>query len=148
MPSGVHTEKMLEIESSIFVIILLIWLLHFVLTKVFFNPVRKVIEKRESQLRENKASGDRALEESEQRIKEIDESLRAARTSAHQVRNKFEKEALNEKNRLVEEIHQETRKQVEKAQKRLEKQIKDSKKKLASEAETLAERIEQKILFS
>lgn len=139
---------MLNIDSSFIVIFIMIWVLHFVLSRIFFNPVRKIIGERETKIHENKESCERALKENEQKINEIEETLRSARKAAHSTKDKFEREAFEEKDRLVEKIHLECRDQVDTTRKQFEAQLESIKKKLASEAENLAERIEQRILHS
>lgn len=139
---------MLQIDSSLIVVFFMIWVLHFVLSKVFFNPVRKTIGKREARLRGNREACERALQENERRIGEINEGLKSARASAYKIRGELEKEAIREKGRLLEEIQAESRARVEKARKKLEAEIELSKRKLASEAEVLAEKIEERLLHS
>lgn len=137
---------MLDFDSSIIVVFVMIIVLHFVLSKVFFNPVRKIMEERKSRIRENRESCEKALQENEQRINEIEEKLRSAKKTSDLKKQEFEKEAFKEKNRLLEEIHIESRDKVEKAKKQFGEQIKSLKKELESESEIFAERIEQRLL--
>ena len=124
----------------------MLWVLYFILKKIFFYPVKKVIDERDSKLKVNKEAYERALKENELRINEIEESLKSARKSAFQTVDKFEKEALKEKNRMLEEIQIESKSQLEKARKKLEEEVKISKEKLESEAKSLAEKIEKRLL--
>ncbi len=137
---------MLSLDYSVVVIFISVWVLVYVLNRVFFKRVRKVMTERETRIQKNKESHRKAIEAYEQSINEIEENLKAARAISDRTREKLEKEALGEKNRLLEEINAEYRSQVEKASRRLKEQMKTLKKRLGKESEDLAERIEKRLL--
>jgi F0F1-type ATP synthase membrane subunit b/b' len=45
---------MLSLDGNVIVVFLIVWILFFVLTRLFFNPVRRVRNAREKAIRENK----------------------------------------------------------------------------------------------
>jgi len=137
---------MLSIDASVIVIFVIIWVLVYVLSKKFFNPVRSVMAEREAKIQKNRESCEKVLKDYEQSINEIEENLRTAKATSDATREKFEEEAFLEKTRFLEEINSECRSQVKRARERLKKQIKSLEKELESEAKILAERIEQKLL--
>lgn len=137
---------MLNFSYSIVVIFIMILVLHFILSRIFFNPVRKIINEREYKLQENREACERTLQENEKRINEIEERLKSAKRTSDLTKQEFEKEAFEEKKRLLEEIHIESTDKVEKAKKQYEEQIKRLKKELESESEVFAKRIEKKLL--
>ncbi|NIM90283.1 MAG: hypothetical protein GTO17_04965 [Candidatus Aminicenantes bacterium] len=137
---------MLSLDYSAIVIFISVWVLVYVLNRVFFKRVRKVMTERETKIQKNQESQQKAIEAYEQSINQIEENLKAARAISDRTREELEKEALQEKNRLLEEISLECRSQVEKASQRLEEQMKKLKKRLGKESEDLAERIEERLL--
>ncbi|MBU1337675.1 MAG: ATP synthase F0 subunit B [Acidobacteria bacterium] len=137
---------MLSIDASVIVVILIVWVLVFVLSKLFFNPLRKVMNARKSRIEGDLQASDKAVNEYERRVKEIEDSLKSARAAASETRDVFEKEALKEKEQLIKEMSEQSRAQIKEAQARIDKQVSDIKKELEAESEELAKRIEKKIL--
>ncbi len=137
---------MLNIDASLIVVFLTVWVLIAVLTKIFFNPLRKIREEREAKFEENRKSLDKALESFEQTSIQIEEQLRAARVVAQTTREKFEHEGLKEKERLLEGTNKACRSQIEEAKEKLNRQLESLKKELESSSKRLAERIEQRLL--
>jgi len=137
---------MLSLDYSVIVIFIFLWVLVYVLNRVFFKRVRKVITERETKIQNNQESQQKAIDAYERSINEIEENLKAARAISDKTREELEKEALKEKNRLLEEINAECRSQVEKASQRLKEQMKRLKKRLETESEDLAETIEKRLL--
>ena len=137
---------MLSLDYSVIFIFIFLWVLVYVLNRVFFKRVRKVITERETKIQNNQESQQKAIDAYERSINEIEENLKAARAISDKTREELEKGALQEKNRLLEEINTECRSQVEKASQRLKEQMKRLKKRLETETEDLAERIEKRLL--
>lgn len=137
---------MLSIDGTLVVSFLIIWILLLVLSKLFFNPVRKIMEEREAKIQDSRGACKKALETYEQNLHEIEARLKSGRAEAELIREEFEMEALKEKSRLLEEINTEYRSQMERAKTELNEAMKDLKKELKSEALILAERIEQRLL--
>jgi F-type H+-transporting ATPase subunit b len=137
---------MLSIDVSLIVIFVIVWLLVGVLSKVYYNPVRKIMSKRDTEIEQNKRATQEALDKTEIALQKIEEDMKSAKAAARSIREKLEKDALKEKERMLQEISQEYRSQVEKAKKELQEQTKSLKKELEPQSEQLAERIEKKIL--
>ncbi|MDH4217848.1 MAG: hypothetical protein OEY18_14615 [Candidatus Aminicenantes bacterium] len=137
---------MLSIDVSLIVIFVIVWILAGVLTKVYYNPVRKIMSKRESEIEHNKEVSKEALEKYEGILQKIEEELKVAKAAARATREKFEREALNGKERMLEEISRECRSQVEKAKIELDKKVRGLKKELEPQSQQMAERIEKRLL--
>ena len=137
---------MLSIDASVIVIFFLVWILLFILTKLFFNPLRKVMKEREDGIRKNKKAAEEAFSRYDQSVREIEESLKKARIASYATRDRFEKEALQEKERMVAEVSQEVQAQVMAARKQLDERMELLKKELENVSQELARNIEEKIL--
>lgn len=137
---------MLSIDVSLIVIFMIVWILVGVLSKVYYNPMRKIMSKRDTEIEKNKKASQEALERCETALQKIEQDMKSAKAAARSIREGLEKEALKEKERMLQEISQECRSQVQKAKKELDEQTKRLKKELEPQSTQLAERIEKKIL--
>ena len=137
---------MIEIDASFIAIFIIVWILVFVLSRVFFNPLRKIMEEREDKVKGRQEAFRESTEVYEKTVNEIEERLKSARILSEQTKDNIKHEALKERERMLEEISTEYRSQVAKAQEQLEKQTTSLRRELGAEAELLSERIEQKLL--
>lgn len=137
---------MLDLNASFLIIFAIVWILFFVLKKLFFNPLQKVRGERESLIKQNKEASAVAQAEYERTLSEIDEQIKKARAEALAARDKLEAEAQKEKERLISDVSRESRTQVEKAKEDLERQMKGLLKDMEAKSELLAETIEKRLL--
>ena len=137
---------MIDIDASFIAIFIIVWIMVFVLSRLFFNPLRKIMEEREAKVKGRQEAFQESTEIYEKTFCEIEERLKSARILSEQTKDNLKHEALKERERMLAEISTEYRSQVEKAQEKLEKQTTSLRRELSAEAMLLAERIEQKLL--
>lgn len=137
---------MLSVDANALAIFLVVLCLVFLLTKVFFNPVRKIVRDRDKLIKGNKEASQDASESFERGLQEIETRLKSARNAAKARRNELEAEAQKQKSQMIAEIQEEYKAQVTKARAEMSVKIEELKRELESRAEALAEGIEQKIL--
>lgn len=137
---------MLSIDASLIVIFVIVWILLGVLSKVYYNPVRKIMSKRDAEIEKDKRASQEALDKTETALRKIEEDMRSAKAAARSIKERLEKDALKEKENMLKELSQECRSQVEKAKKELQEQTRNMKKELEPQSVQLAERIVKKIL--
>jgi len=137
---------MLQIDASFLVIFAIIWVLLFILTRIFWNPMTKLIGDRQRGVEADQESARQGLAEYEQGLQTIDATLKAARLSADKLREDIEAEALKEKARILAESGAAAKAEVDKAKAALDEEISRLKKDLGSEAVRLAEQIEKRLL--
>ncbi len=137
---------MISIDSSFVIVFLIVWILVFALSKLFFNPLRRIMKERDDSIQGNKEAFRKTMEDFEQTASEIEKRVRSAEAQSLQIKEKFERDALEQRERIIAEISAEYRAQVEKAKEKLESQTEALKEELSSQAERLAKRIEQKLL--
>ncbi len=136
----------LKIDLTFLVTFFVIWILVLILSRIFFRPVLKVMQDRDAQIQGDKASSRNDMDAREQSLERIDRTLRSARQSAEKKRDEIEGEALKEKNRLIAEVGAASKRQIEQAKAKLNEDLVRLKKELDGEAESLAERIEKRLL--
>lgn len=137
---------MLSLDANVVVVFVIIWILVFVLSKLFFNPVRRVRDRREQGIAEDLQAGQAALEAHEKNLARVEASLKEARAAAEAARTRLEQEAAREKNKLLSEISAEGRRQIDEARADLERTARELKTRLAEDAADLAGQIEKKLL--
>lgn len=137
---------MIDIDASFIAIFIIVWIMVFVLSRLFFNPLRKIMEEREAKVKGRQEAFQESTEVYEKTVCEIEERLKSARILSEQTKDNLKHEALKKRERMLGEISTEYRSQVEKAQEKLEKQTTSLRRELGAEAKLLAERIEQKLL--
>ncbi len=137
---------MIDIDASFIAIFIIVWIVVFVLSRLFFNPLRKIMEEREAKVKGRQEAFQESTEVYEQTVCKIEERLKSARILSEQTKDNLKHEALKERECMLEEISTESRSQVEKAQEKLKKQTTSLRRELDVEAMLLAESIEQKLL--
>lgn len=137
---------MLDIDISSVVIFAIIWILLFVLKKVFFNPMQKVRSERETLINQNKMAAAKSQEDYEETLSEIEEQIKKVRMDALASRNTFEKEAQEKREELIADVSIESKKMVEKGKADLEEQMKILFKEMEAKSEIFAKNIEKRLL--
>jgi F-type H+-transporting ATPase subunit b len=136
----------LKIDLTFLVTFFIIWILVFVLSRIFFRPMTKIMQDRDAQIQGDKASLQNDMDARERSLEKIARTLKSARQAGEKRREEIEGEALKEKNRLIAEVSAASRRQIEQAKAKLNEDLTRLKKELGGEAESLAERIEKRLL--
>lgn len=137
---------MLSIDATALVIFALVWVLVIILTRVFFKPLSRVLDKRRAQLSRDREEAARALETYESELRRVEDALKQARAEAAALKEKAEVEALREKSRMTAELQAESRAQLEKAREDLRRQVEQLKRELDGRVEEIASEIEKRML--
>ncbi|OGD19772.1 MAG: hypothetical protein A2W03_17365 [Candidatus Aminicenantes bacterium RBG_16_63_16] len=137
---------MLSLDANLVIVFAVVWILVFVLSKLFFNPVRRVRDQREAGIKADRQARQQALDSYERSLAEIEASLKDAKAAAESARSLLEQEALKEKSKLLAEVSAECRRQVEQARADLELVTRELQGSLERDASNLAEQIEKKLL--
>lgn len=137
---------MIKIDASLLIVFFIVWILVFALTKLFFTPLKKVIRDRQDGIERNRAAGEKSLETVRLTVQKIEEELKAARVQSQKIKENFEKNALEERERLLADVSEEWRSEIDKAKKELKADAGKLRKDLEPETLRLAEAIEEKFL--
>ncbi len=137
---------MLQIDATAFVIFFIVWILVFVLSRVFWKPMIKIIRDRNAQIDGDQEASRKTKIAYEQGFQEIDETLKSARLAAEKTQETLEAEALKEKSRLLAETRTMAKDEVEKARAAVQDEIARLKQELEREKGRLADQIEKRLL--
>jgi F0F1-type ATP synthase membrane subunit b/b' len=137
---------MLDLDISLFVVFAIVWILLFVLKKIFFNPLQKVRAERDALINQNKSAAAKSQEDYERTLSEIEEKMKKARLDAMATRNTLEKEAQQKREELIADVSKESKKMVEKGKSDLNDQMKILFEEMEAKSEILAKNIEKRLL--
>lgn len=137
---------MLQIDLTVLVTFFVVWILVFVLTRIFWRPMMKAIDDRKAHLRSDQDSARANTAAVEDGFRRIDASLKAARTAADWAREELEVEALKEKTRLLAEVGAAAKAQTDLAKADLNDELTRLRAELDGKAGELASRIEARLL--
>lgn len=137
---------MLSVNANFLIVFIIIWVTVLLLKKLFFDPVKRIREKRESTFGQQKEAWEKAAREAEALAQKIENELRAARQEAAAHRQALEAEALQARNELLAKMQAQYRQQVADARQEISQTTAELKRKLESEVEALAAKIEERLL--
>ena len=121
-------------------------LLTVVLTFIFYKPVSKVIDERETYINGNLTTASEKLIKADELYKEYDEQLKTARVSAQAIIAQSEKEAKDVVAVEINQARQDAAKLIEKTNKELETQKSLALEQLESQVDELSQLIKEKLL--
>ena len=137
---------MLQIDLTFLVTFAVVWILVFILTRIFWRPMLKTIDERKARLKDDEDAARASSAEVEDRIRRIEASLKAARIAADRAREELEVEALQEKTRLLAEVGAAAKAQTDQAKADLRAELSRLSAELEGKAGELAVRIEAKLV--
>ena len=121
-------------------------LLTVVLTFIFYKPVSKVIDERETYINGNLTTASEKLIKADELYKEYDEQLKTARVSAQAIIAASEKEAKDVVALEIDQARQDATKLIEQTNKELEAQKSLALEKLETQVDELSQLIKEKLL--
>jgi len=121
-------------------------LLTVVLTFIFFKPVSKVIDERETYINGNLTTASEKLIKADELYNEYDEQLKTARVNAQPIIAKSEKEAKDVVAVEIDQARQDAAKLIEKTNKDLEAQKSLALQQLETQVDELSQLIKEKLI--
>jgi F0F1-type ATP synthase membrane subunit b/b' len=137
---------MLDINATFLVTFAVVWILVLVLGRVFFHPYQKLRAEREGRIASDRQASQRASEQNQRSLHNVEQSIKVARASAFRIREDIEAEALREKSRLLNEVGAAAKAEVDGARAELLRELAGLKGELQAKAAGLAESIEKRLL--
>jgi F-type H+-transporting ATPase subunit b len=121
-------------------------LLTVVLTFVFYKPVSKVLDERETSINKNLADASEKLIKADELYTQYDEQLKTARTNAQSVIAESEKEAKEIVASEINQAREDAAKLIQQTNKELEAQKSLALQKLETQIDELSQLIKEKLL--
>jgi F-type H+-transporting ATPase subunit b len=92
---------MLNLDSSIFIIVVLVWLLLMVLDKLYFKPVGTVIDERDAKIKRESDLIDSMTVEIEEKTLHIETTLKDTRKEAARIKEELIKKGESVREKIV-----------------------------------------------
>jgi len=121
-------------------------LLTIVLTFVFYKPMTKVLEERETMISTNLATASERLLKADQLYQQYDDQLKAARIEAQKIIDQAEKEAKEVVALEIDQARKDAANLIQKTTKELEAQKALALEKLETQVEEFSQLIKEKLL--
>lgn len=125
---------------------LLIILLHFYLKATFFKPMEKVLHEREEATTGARKNAEAALARAEQKTREYEDALRAARNEIYKEQEQMRRQWQQEQDKLVAGAQARARELVASATRQIEVEAAAAKQTLTEDSRALAAQITKIIL--
>jgi F-type H+-transporting ATPase subunit b len=137
---------MLNVDLSMLVTVLYVFILYVFLSRIFFGPVSEILHKRRQLIEGRLEESRKRLEVVEQKTSEYEQAIRTARAEAYRVQEIQREHALSEKAALVAKAKTEAEKAVQEGRTRLAAEAEAARQKMAAEIDTLAKQLTTAIL--
>ncbi|MDX9762178.1 MAG: F0F1 ATP synthase subunit B [Desulfomonilia bacterium] len=137
---------MIELNWTFFVQIFNFLLLMFILNKILYKPILKVLDEREARIAGGQEKAKELLDESQSILKSYNEKLYGAKIDAMTVKNSSRKQAVDEANEIIENARRNAETIVLDVQKEMTEEIARVKSELEPEIGVMAGTIAQQIL--
>ena len=133
-------------DGSLVFVLVLFLILVFVLNRILFRPIGRVLDERQT-LTEGAANEARAARQSyETRLAEYEATIRQARAESYKRSEQERAAAVEERRHLIDDAKQHTHEQIERAKREIEQQVVQARVALESESRQIAERISRTVL--
>ncbi|NLW68173.1 MAG: F0F1 ATP synthase subunit B [Bacteriovoracaceae bacterium] len=137
---------MIELNWTFFVQIFNFLLLMFILNKILYKPILKVLDERDARIVGGQEKAKKLLEESQSILKSYNDKLYSAKIDAMTVKNTSRKQAVDQANMIIEDARRNAETIVLNVQKEMAEEIERVKKELEPELGVMAGTIAQQIL--
>lgn len=136
----------LQIDLTFLVTFFIIWVLVFVLSRIFFKPMVKIMGDRDAQIQGDRTASEKNTRAYVEGLQEVERTLKSARQAGEKTITEIEDAALKEKSRLVAEASAASKDEIDKAKVKLQNELALLKRELGAQAESLAAQIEKRLL--
>lgn len=137
---------MLELNFSFVFIFLLIWGLMFVLNRIYFRPVGRILDEREARVKGDSEKLDSLVREIEEKTRRVEVMIADARNESFRIREGWIRKGEEFRETLIENAREKSTRQFEEQMKRLETEIAAAQKQLESEVSVFSQRIKEAFL--
>jgi len=133
-------------DGTIFLHIAIILVMVFLLNRVLFRPVNRVLEEREKHTRGRSGEARDTVKRVEESLSRYEQSLRAARAESYQLLERQQAEAAEARRRRIGQVRAEVDEAVGEQKSLIVEQTKEARSSLETEARRVAARISAQIL--
>jgi F-type H+-transporting ATPase subunit b len=139
-------ENIIQPNGSLIVVLILFIIFVFVLNRLLFKPISRVLDEREALTVGATAEARAASRQYQARLADYEASIRQARAESYRQLEQRRAGALAERQRLIEEAKQQAAGQIDSARSEVARQAADARAALERESRQIAEQISRTVL--
>jgi F-type H+-transporting ATPase subunit b len=125
---------------------LLVWVLYFYVTRVFYRPLEETLQKRHESTEGMRAGAEASIAAAQRKALEYEESIQAALAALYQHQEQERQKAIERRTEVVKGARAQAEEMVAKAKQEIARDVEEAKKRLAVESEPIAQSITRAIL--
>ena len=133
-------------DGTIFLHIAIILVMVFLLNRILFRPVNRVLEERESHTRGRSLEARETVKRVEESLSQYERSLRAARAESYQLLERQQSEAAEERRSRIGQVRTEVEGAIDEQKRLIREQSEEARSSLEGEARRVAANISAQIL--
>lgn len=134
---------MLNLDSSLFVVVVLVWLLLMVLDKLYFKPVGAVIDERETKIKRESAQIESMTNEIEEKTRHIETVLKDAKKESTKIREELIKKGEEVREKIAADARKRSKEHFASKMKDLDIEITEAEKKLVQEIGLFSDKMKE-----
>lgn len=134
---------MLNLDSSLFIIVVLVWLLLMVLDKLYFKPVGAVIDKRETKIESETAQIESMSNEIEEKTRNIETVLKDAKKESAKIKEELIKKGEEVREKIAADARKRSKEHFLSKMKDLDIEIAEAEKKLVQEIGIFSDKMKE-----
>jgi F-type H+-transporting ATPase subunit b len=139
-------ENIIQPNGSLFVVLILFIIFVFVLNRLLFKPVGRVLDEREALTVGATAEARAATRQYQARLADYEASIRQARADGYRQSEHRRAAALEQRQHLIEEAKQQAAAEIESARSEVARETAEARAALEREARQIAEHISRTVL--
>jgi F-type H+-transporting ATPase subunit b len=124
---------MLDLDSSLLMVVFLLWVLTIALNRIFFAPIGRILSERESKIGELEACTTTLSDQVTRESYHLEESLKNARRDAARIREDLTRQGESSRDHMVEEARASSSRLMHQKMNELDAGISTAEQKLANE---------------
>lgn len=134
---------MLNLDSSVFIVVVLVWLLLMVLDKLYFKPVGKVIDERDAKIKRESNLIDSMTAEMEEKTLHIETTLKDTRKEAARIKEELIKKGESVREKIVTDAREKSKELFNSKMIDLDREIADAEKQLADQVTLFSDKLKE-----
>lgn len=134
---------MLNLDSSLLLVALLVWFLMVVLNKIYFKPVRLVLEQRETKIESESSRIESMTREIDEKTQQIEKKLKEAKQESARIKEELVKKGEEAKEQLLIKTRSESQKLRALKMNQLDAQILAAEEKLSREVNVFSDKLKE-----
>jgi len=144
--SGLGVYSMIELNWSIFVQMFNFLLLMFILNKILYQPILKILEEREKKISDGQQEVKDLAAQGNKLVATYNEKLQAAKVEAMASKANARKQAVEQVNAVIQDARAKAEQEILQVRQRVANEIEAAKKELEPELASMAATIAEQVL--